>query len=111
MLWAGLLPNWSVGHAALATAVIIGMTGFIFAAGMFAITLKELWQVGLMAVVGWFLAVTVVVSPIAVQHANFQWDSPSYVIPVLGALYAATGLTLKLAWWRWTKWEVGLVAG
>ena len=111
MLWAGLLPNWSVGQAALGAVLIVGMTGFIFAAGMFAITLKELWQVGLMAVVGWFLAVTVVVSPIAVQHAGFQWDSPSYVIPVLGALYAATGLTLKLAWWRWTKWEVGLVAG
>ncbi len=111
MLWAGLLPNWSVGHAALATAVIIGMTGFIFAAGMFAITLRALWQVGLLAIVGWFLVVAVIVSPIAVQHSGFQWDSPTYVIPVLIALYGVAFLTVRLAWWRWKKWEVGLVAG
>ena len=111
ILWGGLLPNWSVTQAALTAVLIIGMTGFIFAAGMFALSLRALWQVGLLAIVGWFLVVAVVISPTAVQHAGFQWNSPSYVIPVLGALYAVVFLTLKLAWWRWTKWEVGSVAG
>jgi len=42
---------------------------------------------------------------------GFQWDSPSYVIPVLVGLFGVAFLTVRLAWWRWKKWEVGLVAG
>ena len=109
MLWAGLLGSWSAMQASLAAVFVVGITGIIFAVGMWTLTLRSLWQIVLVGGIAWIAVVLCIVTPILLQSHLHEWQTPAILIPTIVGLYTVAFVGLRLAWWRWQNWEVGQV--
>ena len=108
--WTGQLGSWSMMQASLAAVFVVGITGIIFAVGMWTLTLRSLWQIVLIGCIAWIAVVLCIVTPILLQSHIHEWQTPAILIPTIVGLYAVAFIGLRLAWWRWQNWEVGCAA-
>ncbi len=119
VLWScGLLGNWTAMQLLWASIIFFGVLVNVFAVGMEAFTLRSLWQCALVAGGTWLVLVLMLVAFMLLvpmldrmyPDLDLKWESPEFLIPVIGGLYGLAAFGLTIAWRRWMKWEVSSVA-
>ena len=117
VLWCcGLMGGLTAMQLLWASIIFTGVVANVYAAGMETLTLRSLWRVALIGGGAWFGLVLFIVAlsvlaPMLDQmypHLKLEWESPEFLIPVIGGLYGTAGIGLWVAWRRWMKWEVGM---
>ena len=118
VLWCcGLLGNWTAMQLLWASLIFFGVLVNVYAVGMETVTLRSLWQCALVAGGTWLVLVFMLVASILLApvldrmypNLDLKWESPEFLIPVIGGLYGLAAFGLTIAWRRWMKWEVGMV--
>ena len=119
VLWGcGLMGGWTAMQLLWASIIFAGAMANVYAIGMGTLTLNSRWQVWLMVgaipvALGLFAGVLFMLAPVLDQHFPAE-PSPAFINTLIVGLtvflYGAAGLGLWLAWRRWMKWEVGMVA-
>ena len=115
--WCGLMGGWTARQLLWASIIFIGVVANVYAVGMGSLTMRSLWQVWLIVGGAWFGLVLVAIAvfalaPMLDQHFKLErvWESPAFLIPVIGGLYGMACVGLWLAWWRWQHFEVARIA-
>ncbi len=119
VLWCcGLLGGWTAMQLLGASLIFIGVVANVYAVGMGTMTLNLRWQVPLVVfaipvALFVFAGVLFMLAPVLDQHFPTE-PSPAFINTLIVGLtvflYGTAGLGLWLAWRRWMKWEVGMVA-
>ena len=108
VMWrSGLLGVWSTMDAYLCTAIVVGEIIGLYALGMWALTLRALSLITLVAGIGWMIVLFCIVMPIVLRVQIINWWTPTILISTMIGLSAVVTAGLWFAWRSWMNWEVG----
>ena len=107
MWWSGLLGVWSTMDAYLCAAIVVGEIIGLYALGMWALTLRSLSLITLVAGIGWMIVLFCIVMPIVLRVQIINWWTPTILISTMIGLSAVVTAGLWFAWRSWMNWEVG----
>lgn len=107
--WQGLFDNWTVTQLALIAAGALVVLSFIAGLGLWFLATTSFWSTLLTVVVGALLTFAGIYASAMLADQYAQTNLAQTPALWIALLFVLAFVSLRFAWWRWSRLEVGQI--